>query len=764
MRTTAFRGIVLPLTAASAMLAGGEAALAADGSTQASGAYATTIEDVVVTARRREESAQTTPVSVTAVSPIALERANIQQPSNLNRLVAGLVTMPTVAYGAGFSAFIRGIGSSEATIAQDSPIGVYRDGVYQGKTGASGNADITTIERVEVLRGPQGTLFGRNTTGGAINFVTRSPRDEFGVTQRLRYGRFNEFQSITTVDTGEYAGLSALVTYQHRQRHGFVDDPNAKGSHDPGATNSESIFAKVRGEWGGLTATYIFDYFEEAGVTPAYQITAGSPNFRNYYSLSPGLGGAALPLSAERLDTLNLFNQPLQDNKIKGHALILEYRISDLLTLKSITSFRKFDAPELYFTITTEGLRGRLATSPTTVSSVGVYTTGPKYQHQRQFSQEVQGQGEAGPFNYTLGAFHFRETGVEYNQGTIVAVISPTLGFPTSSFTHYYMHNNSDAVYGQVSYQPGFLEGIELSGGLRYTKDIRRITQLRPTVRGGRVSFNNLNYMASAKMQFTPNVMAFARVGTAVRSGGFNNRAGAGQDFIFKPEKALSYEAGVKSQLFDNRLRLNAGVFYTKYRDLQITQITGVSAGGLGGQTFNANASYRGFELELVAKPVSAITLSANLGYVDPKYKEVFFVNPATGLPQNYADQAKFPYVPKWNGSLDALYTKDVGFGTASVNVNYTYVGKRRFHISNLANQSPLNEFIASPGFGMFNARASLGDIEVGSRVKMEVSLWVDNIANKEYRAAGIDFGSLGFGGNVFGPPRTYGVDLRFEY
>jgi iron complex outermembrane receptor protein len=459
MRTEGLRKLLGPLTAAGVLAGGADLACAAEAA-KAGASDGVTIEDVVVTARRREETGQTTPVSVTAVVPAVLERANIQRPSSLSRIVAGLVTQPNTAFDAGFSAFIRGIGSSESALTLDTPVGVYRDGVYLGKATVAGNTDITSLERVEVLRGPQGTLFGRNTTGGAINFVTRSPRDEFGVSQRLRYGRFSEIESITTVDTGQFGGLSAMATYQHRQRHGYVDDPNANSRHDPGAVNADTFFGKVRGEWGGFTATYVFDYYKAGTVSPLYQLTAGNANFLAYYGASPSLGGSALPISASRLAEVNIVNQPLQHNKTQGHALTLEYRIDDRLTLKSITGYRKYDAPELYFTITPEGLRGRLVTAPTLVQPVGLYITNPKYQHQEQFTQEVQALGDIGPVSYTVGAFHFRETGDEFNRGTLVAVISPTHGFPTTTTSSYYIHNNSDALYGQLSYKPEFLEGF----------------------------------------------------------------------------------------------------------------------------------------------------------------------------------------------------------------------------------------------------------------------------------------------------------------
>lgn len=220
------------------------------------------IETVVVTARRRQEAAQAVPVSVTALTEAALERKNFMQPEDLSSSVAGLISMPQATFPGGNTAFIRGIGATETLLTIDPPVAQYRDSVYIGHTSTLGNVDMTTLEQIEVLRGPQGTLFGRNTTGGAINFVTRAPRAEFGVTQRLRYGSFNELMSATTIDTGKLAnsGIAGVLTYQHRQRDGYIDDPTARDARDPGSYANDSVLAKLHGEWGRFNVNYTYDY------------------------------------------------------------------------------------------------------------------------------------------------------------------------------------------------------------------------------------------------------------------------------------------------------------------------------------------------------------------------------------------------------------------------------------------------------------------------------------------------------------------------
>jgi iron complex outermembrane receptor protein len=766
-----------PIYFGTLILAGASAPLFAQTSAQTTPAGAEAeatgsgIEDIVVTARRREESAQKTPISIAAVAPMKLRETNIQQPQDLDKLVAGLVTTPQSSYGGGFNAYIRGIGATESSLSVDPAVGTYRDGIYMGHSSTGGNQSLSTIERVEVLRGPQGTLFGRNTTGGAINIVTRAPKENFGVIQDLRYGRFSEIQSVTTVDTGELgkSGLSAVVSYDHRQRKGYVDDPTVSGKYDAGAFNYESIFAKAQGKWGGLTLTYVYDHFTQRSVDPGQIPTIVSPTVQAYFGNSPNLGGAAFVTSAKRLGTYDFLDFPRQKNRNRGHAVTAQYEVNDSLTLKSISSWRYFHGSGLYNSYSNQGMLGRTVQSPVVPIPVFLGAFGNvgigKGQITHQFTQEVQALGTIGEVGYTFGAFHLAEHNTEFNNGTFFFALSPTLATISPSTSFIYTDNKSDAVYGQLSYKPGWLEGLELTGGIRYSADDKHTDQRAAIVRVGDKTFKNTTWSASASYQWTPTVMTYARVGTGVRSGGFNIRAStAGQTFLFKPEKATAYEAGIKSQFLDNHVRVNGSLFYTDYKDLQVTTyVATTTGGGVSGNTFNAAATYKGGELEVLVIPVDGLTLNANLGYVKPKYKSIFLINPATNLPQNYASTAHFPYVAKTSFNAGATYDIPVSIGTVALHADYSYVSKRWFHPSNLPNLNPFNDQIASPAHGIFNSRAAIRDIEMGGS-KLEVAFWVNNVFNKFYRVSGLDFGALGFAGNTYNPPRTFGVDLRAAF
>jgi iron complex outermembrane receptor protein len=210
----------------------------------------------------------------------------------------------------------------------------------------------------------------------------------------------------------------------------------------------------------------------------------------------------------------------------------------------------------------------------------------------------------------------------------------------------------------------------------------------------------------------------------------------------------------------DRRLRINGTVFHTIYKDLQVAQFAGV----FSGSTRNASAKYTGFELELTAKPVSAVGLDASLGYVKPRYKQFPYPDLASpGTLKNYANQAYFPYVPNWSVHLGGDYTVPLDFGRLILRGDYSYSSKRHFFALSLPNANPLNEAIRDPGQNLLSARLSLSDVNLGSS-KLEASVFGENLLNDQLRTSGIDFGSLGFAGVTYGMPRRWGVEVKLDF
>ena len=216
------------------------------------------LEEIVVTAQKRTENLQDTPLAVSAVTSETIEQRGISDISSLTSIAPNLVVGMTGAGTANVAMFIRGIGEADTVLTADTPVGIYVDGVVLGRTSGA-IFDLVDLERIEVLRGPQGTLYGRNTTGGAVNLISKKPGDRFGAEQLFSYGRFDLLQSKTTIDTGEWgsSGIRARATYLHKQRDGYVDNLLRSDSGDPGAYNIDAFrVAFGYGKGGALRLDY----------------------------------------------------------------------------------------------------------------------------------------------------------------------------------------------------------------------------------------------------------------------------------------------------------------------------------------------------------------------------------------------------------------------------------------------------------------------------------------------------------------------------
>ncbi|NML08413.1 TonB-dependent receptor [Sphingomonas sp. G-3-2-10] len=729
------------------------------------------LEEIVVTARRREEGLQKTPISVSAISEEGLEQSNIQQIDKVSQLVPNVALTATPSFLGGNTAFIRGIGAQDPSLALDTPVATYIDGVLIARN-LSSNLDLVNVERIEVLRGPQGTLFGRNTTGGAISITTKKPSRDFGFEQKFGIASFGEWSSRTLLETGELggSGIAASVAYIHRERNGYVDNPFAPGSMDPGAINSEAVMAKIRGEWGSVRATYSYDYNHMVGVPAAFQFRYASPAVTNYFGTQTT--GNRQVITPAYQSTLGL--RPLeQEITIQGHSFILEADLDDHLTIKSITGYRDYDAL-MTTAYSPPGIFGPTGTAGT-IREVFVYQANAKHEYASSFSQELQLLGTYEGFNFVGGLFYFEEDGGEVNPSQYIFVSSAFAG-PTnplggnllSSLAAYDVKTKSYAAFAQASWRPGGPDGkLEITAGVRYTKDDKSAVQTAAIARTGSDEFSNFSYQATVSYQWTPDVMTYAKFGTGYRSGGFNVRASAaGQRFDFPAERATAGEIGLKSELFDRRVRLNASLWYTDYKDLQTTVYTNNAGGAASGFTNPAKATFQGFEAEFTAIPVNHLTLSASVGYTDADYQEIFFPAPVTGVVTNYASISHFVYVPKWTGNASIQYEiPATPIGDMNFRVDYSVMSRRWFHQNNLPNLNPFNDQISSPAHYNLDARFTLSDIPVGlGKTSLSLSAYVENLTNRHYPVSGIDFGALGFAGNVYNMPRRFGLDLKFKY
>ncbi len=745
------------------------------------------LEEVVVTAQRREQKLQSTPVSVTALTAATLDRLDVQQPTQLSQLVPNFQLTQGSGGPTNVAISIRGIGNQEPLLTVDSPVGVYLDGVYLGRE-AGLNIDLVDLERVEVLRGPQGTLFGRNTSGGAVSLVTKMPSTDFGIQEKTGWGEYDGWYTRTELNTGDIAdtGLRATVSYLHRDRDGWVKNPYSSDADGPASLHSDAVWARVHGDFGPLAIDYMFDFDTLDGQNEGFQLAAMSPLSQAYFSQSPNYGGDPLVLSGHRRDPLPLYRfpgqGPTQHAMELGHAVTAKYDLTDDIAFKSITAYRHWYASEP--TRYGPHFRGPVLNFNTFTVSIQDVTpfAAPQDVSQYQVSQEFQIIGTADRFKYIAGAYYFYEHVHEDNPNNYTVVLPgstfglgaayPVIGINTflpnsryQSELRYRENSSSYAGFGQVDYTPPILDDkLTVTGGLRYTVDHRSIDlyDLDAVPRTGLHDYYAFNYNFELNYQATQELMGYIRISSGYKSGGFNARQTAATASLnFSPEKAQAYEIGMKSEWLDHTLRANASAFYTDYSNLQVNQYTG----GIG-TTLNTNAYYEGFELELQAAPITPVLLEASVGYVNPVYTSYPYPNPDTGVLQNYASIAKFPYVPDWTIHLGAQYTfNDTPWGTPSVRADYSMTSERYFFGTDLPNANPFNNVIKDPGQNLISVRAALSNIPVfGDRANMEVQIYGENLLNQDLRDSAIDFGGLGFAGISFGMPRSFGFDVNLKY
>ncbi len=742
------------------------------------------LQEIVVTAQKRAENLQDTPLAVSALTAETLENRRIVDISDISAAAPNLTTTITPSSTTNIAVHIRGIGESDPVLTVDSPVGIYVDGVVIGRT-AGAVFDLVDLERVEVLRGPQGTLYGRNTTGGAVNFITAKPADDFKATQFVSYGRFNSIQSRTTMDTGELgtSGLRFKLSYLHKQRDGYANDINKPSRQDPGATNVDAFRIAARYDQGGrLRVDYAFDFNDSKSYSVPFQLAAVRPDILAYLNLSPALGGATPQVSRDRLNSLRLNQGQIRD-EVMGHTLTAEFDLTDTIVLRSLTGYRQWtnsvDRTDLDgndglvgFKVSPAVLAPPNRFIPLGIGPVDLFAASNN-RFQKQVSQELNLIGKIGSrVDFVVGAFYFKEKARENNPQQLTLVLPAPAAIPlgngvsTRSFgvslapQLIYRHTSeSKAVFGQATVR--LTDRIGITGGLRYTEDEKHLDQSEPVAQARQLDakFSQVNYAGSIDWKMTDDILAYARIATGYKSGGFNPRSVGGS---FDPEKIISYEAGLKTEFFDRKLRFNVTGFHSRYDNLQVSQFL-AGTGGASSITVNAGKStYTGAEVEILARPVRGITLNATGGYVDRKFKSFVIRDAATNQLIDVSDEARFHYSASTTANAGIQYETDLpSVGTLLARLDYTYRGRIYFHPLDRLN--PFNEQISDGAVGRFDARIALSDVDLG-RAKATIALWGKNITNRDYLYSGIDFGSLGFAGVVFAEPRTYGVDVKFAF
>ena len=752
------------------------------------------LKEIVVTATKRETSLQKTPIAISVLDPTVLKDRHVQ---SLLDLADGTVPSLRVAtFEARQSALtigIRGIVPFDQNqTARDTGVGVYIDGVYLGRSQGL-NAALFDIERVEVLRGPQGTLFGRNTEGGALSIVTAKPTGKFGASVTAGIGNYGAYNSALHVNLPEWHNISVKLDGVLQHQNAFVTNPL------PGAAGW-GYFNRVGGHaavlWkpvDGFSAELSYDQAKDQN-TPFYsQLVNYNPRglpVATIAQINANGGklpsGTIAPLSPlvvvsgdNRMKRADIgVPQALSTDRTHGFSAKLNYDVMPGLELRSITAWRGVDTDQW----DNSGGAHRTVFLPN--GKFSRYSL--SFMQQHQFSQEFQAVGSLPQFDYVAGLYYFTENAREVaatpstNQwngdGTGYTILSQTaLGTITSgnqgwapgsfflqrgSFARAYSY----AAFAQGTYTPAGFDAFHLTVGGRYTHDKRNGTLY--LVQGKSTNFpftfdnNRFDPMVTAAFDASDTVHLYAKYSTGYRAGGANARS---QTFTaFGPEAVKSYEIGSKMDLFDRRVRLNVAGYIMDRTGTQIdfdnvdTNPASPTYNLHTEETRNApgTSKIRGIEADLTTNPVEGMTVGASYAYT---YTNV----PATPN-------------PFLNNALTQVFVVFTPRNAASAYVDYEVPmpgseAKLRFHLDgNYADPvySFQNETTRTDKSFVMNGRIALADLPLTENgTKMTVSLWSRNLLNNTYiyRRSAANAAVLGDYAN-FNPPRTIGLEgtVRF--
>ncbi|HEY0106212.1 MAG TPA: TonB-dependent receptor [Rhizomicrobium sp.] len=555
----------------------------------------TAIETVTVTAERREEISQKVPISINVITSDKLDTSGVQNTLDLPQLASSLVTINGANASSFQTPFIRGVGSSSTLLGIDASVATYIDGVYQPFKAAN-LIDLYDIERIEILKGPQGTLFGRNATGGAINIVTNQPTDQFGARAEASYGRYDETVEKGFINAPLADGLFANLGVVARQGGDFIqNDFNGTkfGGVDSVTVNGKLLWAPS--DRFEATAGVVYTNRDQSMATANATNVPGSIPVGTL----PMFGGAA-SFTDYHAD-LN-FNPRSTDSTIEG-SLHLRYSFDDV-DLVSISSYQMSHSHELLDYDSTSA----------NVFSFNDFDRG------ETFTQEVQLLStDKGPLQWILGAYYITD-----QQGYVPLQLLYVAPLPIDINTT--NRTNGWAVFGQATYDFG--EGTHLTGGLRFSQETHRLTgdetmPAVPLTLAGPIdlkkTFAKPTWRVSLDHAFTDDVMAYASYNRGFKSGGFNSTTVDPTQKPVDSEVLDAYEVGAKTQWWDHRVQLNVAAYYYDYSNIQVQRVD-PSAGGAALLESAGSAYLYGFDGDLTVIPTEGLELHVGLGLEQSKY------------------------------------------------------------------------------------------------------------------------------------------------
>lgn len=696
------------------------------------------VAEIIVTAQRREQNLQDVPASVTAFDSASLEAQSVLNLTDLNSKVPNVVLAPVGAYPYASAFFIRGLGFADVESTFEPSVGVEMNGVYLARNSGA-LQDFFDIESVEILRGPQGTLYGRNTIGGVVSVRTKRPGDTFAGEGQLTFGDRGRVEARAALETplGDNLAVRASMLYKTYNGYNYNATTGEKVGDNEVWSGRLTLVARPS---DNLEATLVADFDRERGSGAAFR-NASLPG-DVYYNFSPDTGTPTPAVPAGNSDPTDPYtiysDTPLfADLDTWGLAFSLDWAVGGA-KITAVTGYREF--------------KDRVQ-SDYDASALPFFSALRDQKHE-QFSQEIRIASDGkSRLDYVLGAFFMHQSyditnaqsGLIYGGATVPQIASQS--------------NTAWAGFGQLDFHA--TDALTLTAGGRYSYERKRFTNqplFYPTSMTYRDNWDNFSPKLGISYQVDPDVLAYVTWSKGFRSGGFNGRAASFTSAgPYDAETVSSFEGGLKTELFDRRVRFNIAAFSSTYTDMQVgTQ--GLTSGGVY-ESIVTNAGkgrIDGVESELQWVLGGGFSINANAAYLDARFKENFTDLTSDGV-DNPTDNSDLPfaYAPKWSGSLGLFYDADVGIGKLNGSVNAVYMDDL-YTSGGAANRT--SDVQLRPSNVLVDATLGLQS-EQGWRI----GVWVKNAFDKTVINNTFGLGPLGFL-RIYSPPRTFGVDLGYKF
>jgi iron complex outermembrane receptor protein len=738
------------------------------GAAYAQGTQAKGLEEITVTARRVSENLQETPIAITALTGDELENRQIFNTNVLDQVVPNLQFGDNAALAGNnhsSQVFIRGIGQTDPTSTVDPGVGLYIDDVYMG-TAVGGTMTLRDIDSIQVLRGPQGTLFGRNTIGGAILISTREPGDEFGGTVRAGLGADNLLDGFLALDTPFSEAVKARFAFGIRKQDGYVTRPDGTDLGDTNTFTGTMKWLFTPSEKIRIRLAADYTKADENGSPLVFAAINESATFPRVASQDAGCPGVVFPTSGPvpALDDPRCANDlqgagPFRNNgnlpllswlKNWGSSLNMTFALSDAVELKSITAYRQIDW---------QGARDADNT-PLTILNTIYDVDGD------QLSQEFQFTYKTDPLVGVVGLYYFEQTSHDI---ATVDLNPPPPGVQHDSDNND-VDNQSWAAFTQWTYD--FTERFAATVGGRYTEDKKgsypdQFDYATPAIKQVPVqwyrdTFSSFTPSASVQFKWNDAAMTYLSYSEGFKGGGWNShfnsvltpeQQAALQEFA--PEEAQTLELGTKLELANRTVRLNLAVFSSDYKDMQLTY-RGPAPNGVAPFITNAGkTSIDGAEAELTWAPIADLRIEGSVGYLDATIDDLSNI-PFAVLPAGLVEGNALPFAPEWTGHIGLAYTAHAANLEIEPRLDVSHQSETFFDATNTP------EIAQDDDVTTLNASLQIR----GNDSKWRLIAGVNNATDETYPIAGnssLSTGS-GYAEIAYARPREWFLNFQYDF